>query len=263
MNFSKITTKDYINKVLKKSIIILPIGAMENHGPHLPLGTDSILSNAFGEYFRDKLKGILYPCLNYTCHSLKNSGGGIHKPGTNCIENSLFQQLLENILRNIIKDFNHNILIINGHTENSPSIENAIYKINDEYNNNLITPKSFYISPNISPKKNKLNIFYINYWDTLSKLDFESITNVEISNYDKEHAGVLETSLMLYVNPSLVTNFSKYQIQNTNPYITNKYDSFAYAVLSDPSISSPGLGEKLFLEITKKMEKHILTFFSK
>lgn len=42
---------------------ILPIGALEWHGPHLPLGLDGIVADAFCRRLADALDGVLLPCL--------------------------------------------------------------------------------------------------------------------------------------------------------------------------------------------------------
>lgn len=53
------------------TILILPVGATEAHGPHLPLGTDGIISEAVAEAVLPKLeehglKGVILPTLHFT-----------------------------------------------------------------------------------------------------------------------------------------------------------------------------------------------------
>jgi len=51
--------------VPKDSLIIVPIGSVEQHGPHLPLGTDSIIANYVAEEVERRLPSrvLLYPVI--------------------------------------------------------------------------------------------------------------------------------------------------------------------------------------------------------
>jgi creatinine amidohydrolase len=46
-------------------IAILPIGAEEEHGPHLPLATDTIMAVGFAERLSERLDGMLLPTIPY------------------------------------------------------------------------------------------------------------------------------------------------------------------------------------------------------
>ena len=41
---------------LPKSVVVIPIGALENHGPHLPLGVDSLIPQAIAKELIEQLK---------------------------------------------------------------------------------------------------------------------------------------------------------------------------------------------------------------
>ena len=40
---------DVVSKVTSKSIFVQPLGAIEQHGPHLPLNTDEVVETAVAE----------------------------------------------------------------------------------------------------------------------------------------------------------------------------------------------------------------------
>lgn len=44
-------------------LAILPIGALEWHGPHLPLGLDGLVAESFAEMLADRSGGVLLPCI--------------------------------------------------------------------------------------------------------------------------------------------------------------------------------------------------------
>lgn len=61
-----------------KTIVLIPCGALEQHGPHLPLGTDALLCTAIAQSVAEKVNGIVAPTFNYGYKSQPRSGGGQH-----------------------------------------------------------------------------------------------------------------------------------------------------------------------------------------
>ena len=57
-------------------VLLLPCGALEQHGPHLPLGTDALLSTAIAQTVAAKVNGLVAPTLSYGYKSQPKSGGG-------------------------------------------------------------------------------------------------------------------------------------------------------------------------------------------
>src|SRR2546429_350393 len=60
-------TRSEANRVAPESLLVFPLGATEQHGPHLPVGTDSMLVEAVAERavlaLQDSLPVILAPTL--------------------------------------------------------------------------------------------------------------------------------------------------------------------------------------------------------
>ncbi len=54
---------DALRKIREKSIVFLPLGPLEWHGPHLPFGTDGIIAQYVAEHLAEKENGILMPTL--------------------------------------------------------------------------------------------------------------------------------------------------------------------------------------------------------
>ena len=69
-----------------KSPVFLPVGATEQHGPHLPLGTDALLASAVAEGVATNVKGIVAPALAYGFKSQPKCGGGQHFTGTTSLD---------------------------------------------------------------------------------------------------------------------------------------------------------------------------------
>ena len=79
---NEISWYDYQDKIKNQHILIIPIGATEQHGPHLPLGVDAMLATAFSLALAKQINGVVAPTLNYGYKSLPLSGGGPFFPGT-------------------------------------------------------------------------------------------------------------------------------------------------------------------------------------
>jgi creatinine amidohydrolase len=71
----ELTWYEYAERV-KTDLILLPIGSTEQHGPHLPLGTDAMQIMQFSRLAAERVGGIVAPVLSYGYKSQPKSGGG-------------------------------------------------------------------------------------------------------------------------------------------------------------------------------------------
>ena len=64
---TEMTWPDFAAKVKKGSIVFLPVGSTEQHGPHLPLSTDAIIATGYAEMLAEEFDGIAAPtiCFGY------------------------------------------------------------------------------------------------------------------------------------------------------------------------------------------------------
>ena len=60
----------------KDRVLILPVGATEQHGPHLPLCVDAVLAEQFACRLAQAVSGVVAPTLSYGYKSKPLSGGG-------------------------------------------------------------------------------------------------------------------------------------------------------------------------------------------
>lgn len=166
--------------------VFLPVGALEQHGPHLPLGTDAILSAAVADGVAAATAGLVAPALAYGYKSQPKCGGGQHFPGTT----SLDAQTLVHTVRDTVREFArhgvHKLVIVNGHYENQwfliEGIDLALRELGE-------TP---------------LSIMRLEYWDFFTPQTLAKAFPEGFPGYALEHAAVLETSMMLHYHPELV-----------------------------------------------------------
>src|SRR4051795_10110126 len=108
---------------------LLPLGATEQHGPHLPLNTDSVFAAAFCWYASAKTGVPVLPTVEYGC----SLGHTDRWPGTL----SLFPETLTATVREVagflIRTGFRRLLIVNSHWGNTASLRCAIDRLRFEH----------------------------------------------------------------------------------------------------------------------------------
>src|SRR5215203_4592651 len=93
---------------------VLPLGAMEWHGPHLPFGTDVILASEFARRLVGEFTAVLFPAVAYSACPGKTSG----HPGTIAIRPEIALAYLCDVLQGIVDSGFERVLVVNGHNAN-------------------------------------------------------------------------------------------------------------------------------------------------
>lgn len=170
----------------EKDVVILPVGSVEQHGPHLPLFTDTIISEGFAKLLGERVNGIVMPAINYGYKSQPASGGGPLFPGTIDLNGKTLISLVMDILEELIRDGVKKIAIVNSHFENQAFLLEAI---------DLVSKKM--------PTGTK--IIMMSWWDLISQQTIDKVFDeVEFPGWALEHAAITETSLILKFAPDLV-----------------------------------------------------------
>ena len=174
------------NERKDKDVVILPVGSVEQHGPHLPLFTDTIISEGFAKLLGDKVNGIVMPAINYGYKSQPASGGGPLFPGTIDLNGNTLISLVMDILDELIRDGVKKIAIVNSHFENQAFLLEAI---------DIVSKRM--------PKDTK--IIMMSWWDLITQKTIDKIFDeIEFPGWALEHAAITETSLILKFAPNLV-----------------------------------------------------------
>ena len=180
-----LTWQEFAEAAKSDPVVIVPCGAIEQHGPHLPLGVDAMLSEAIAVDVAKRIGGLVMPTLSYGYKSMPKSGGGPKFPGTTNLDGQTYTHLVGDILREMHRHGLKRICFLNGHFENqwflTEGIDVAVRGIGD------------------SP----LRVVRIEYWDVLSTSTIDEIFPDGL-NIMFEHAAAMETSLMLHYFPAQV-----------------------------------------------------------
>ena len=191
-NFSSLVKDFHIDSA------ILPLGSTEQHGDHLPFGTDTLIVEHISKIVSQKAKMILLPSIFY----------GVsyeHEPLFNIsLDYNVLVDIISNICYSLSKQGIKRIFVINGHHGNLGLLQ--------------------YVGQNLSSRYGIASSFFyfINYWQILDQ------------KFD--HAGEVETSLMLAINPDLV----KMQLLKQGFDTKSEVNEDLYKTGLNMSINSPG-----------------------
>lgn len=104
-----------------RRVLLLPVGSTEQHGPHLPLSTDTVVAAELAAWVHRRLPEVgLAPALPYGA-----SGEHAHFPGTLSIGTPALAQLLIEFVRHAAGDWRH-VLVVNGHGGNADALAQAV-----------------------------------------------------------------------------------------------------------------------------------------
>jgi creatinine amidohydrolase len=168
-------------------IVLLPVGALEQHGPHLPLGTDALLAAAVAHSVAGRVGGIVAPPINYGYKSQPKCGGGQHFPGTTSLDGGTLAGLTCDIIAELARHGVRNVAVVSGHYENQWFLTEGI---------DLARRRVGADSP--------LRVMRLEYWDFLTEATLARIFPDGFPGFALEHAAVIETSMMLHYFPDLV-----------------------------------------------------------
>ena len=110
------------------AIVILPVGATEQHGPHLATGTDSFFAEAVSVAAAEETGDLVLPTLAYGC----SLGHTAHWPGTISLDPETMSKVVIEVGRWVHASGFHKLVIVNGHATNGPPCQSAILKLRHE-----------------------------------------------------------------------------------------------------------------------------------
>ncbi len=175
MRWEEQTGKTFVEAVERaQGVCILPIGVVEYHGPHLPLGTDMLHSHAVACAAADQEPALVYPAYHFGLNTETK-----HFPGGIVLRDRLLFDLLENICDEISRNGLKKIILLSGHGGNR------------------------YFLPLFQQLLLDKGKDYVTYTFSHSAGSREIEKQIMQSEVDG-HAGERETSLALAVNPQLV-----------------------------------------------------------
>lgn len=177
MQFERLTS-DEAEAVLKKSpIALIPLGAIENHGNHLPLSTDNDLATALVKKVAAKLDNVIVMPPIYYGQVWSTSG----YPGTISLSTETLRGMLVDIGSSLFSQGVKTFAMINTHMGNLDGIKFAARQLYDELG---------------------MKVLYLTY-PGIEHISAKVLQSKRV-HHTYFHACELETSYMLYLAPEKV-----------------------------------------------------------
>lgn len=187
---SSITWTEYAEQVRSgPAPVLLPVGALEQHGPHLPMNCDTLIPAAVCERVAERIGALVAPPLCYGYKSQPKSGGGNHFPGTTSLDGNTLTMMTRDLVKEFARHGVRRLAIVVGHTENLMfTTEGCDLALRDL--------RALGIGD--------LKIVHMGYWEFSSEQTLRKVFPDGFPDWNLEHAGVMETSVMLHLRPDLV-----------------------------------------------------------
>ncbi len=185
MKFAELTAPQ-IRALAPHTPIVFPIAAIEQHGQHLPVVTDSLLLGEIIDRVQKQLDDrILFAPLQW----LGNSHHHLEFNGTLSASPRTYLDMLNDLIDNAIFQGFRRIVFVNGHGGNDVPGKQAIFEARQRYRT-----------------RSDLLILMATYWSFDSK-PWEVMPSIE--QREMGHACEWETSMVLAIRPDLVGDFQR------------------------------------------------------
>lgn len=171
---------EVVELTVDTELVILPVGAVEQHGPHLPLLVDAITVEALACEASTRAGAAVAPTVAYS----SSQGHSQLFPGTLALSPETAQATLEELGAWLANAGFKKLLLLNGHLGNTGVVWNAV--------DNLIATLGSAVS-----------VAGRSWWDLTPEL-WQMVTKDAPTAPGEFHANWTETSLMLFLRPDLV-----------------------------------------------------------
>jgi len=228
-----------------KGVCVLPIGVLEKHGDHLPLGTDMYIATELVKAATEKAPAMIFPY-----YYLGQIAEARHVKGTIAPSHKLIMDALLEMCDEIHRNGFDKILILSGHGGN--------YQL---------LPFFAQMFPGI----NRPYAVYTQFMHDLTEQQLEEIYLATGVDEMGAHGGFYETALMMHIRPDLVhlekVNEEEHKdldrlkkIKDAGLFTGfNWYASFPHHFAGDPSPATKENGKIIFDITVQKIETLINT----
>lgn len=156
--------------------ILIPLGATEQHGPHAPFGTDTMLSSEVCARLAPRIDALVAPAVPY-------GASGDHRgfPGVPYVSVPTLSGIIRDLAVSFAEGGFKYIVFVNGHYTNTIAIHAALFETDDLLPRDVLA-------------------YAFNYWDPLPPEQGEAYLGFR----EGLHANIGETSAVMAVDESLV-----------------------------------------------------------
>ncbi len=230
--FDELTMEETKQAAKMNTVIILPIGSVEEHGVHLPLCTDSIQPEYIAQEIAKKTKALIAPSLRYgVCNSTRNF------PGTISIQFETLYAIVKDVLEEFIRNGFAKFLILSGHAGKShmAALRLAAQRVVWNYRKQKRQPRIKVCS------------------------DYDFAYELKGKNFDEKdgHAGTIETSRVKAIKPHLVKDIAERHYPSIPRFevLANPETLFPAGIIGDPTTATAKKGRMVNKYVTEQVIK--------
>lgn len=204
------------------SVCVVPIGCLEMHGQHLPVGTDTQTCFYIAKEASLIESVVVFPGLYF---------GSV--PGLNMWKGSidlsleLRLKLLEELCSEIARNGFKKIMLLNGHGGNCPTlaafVRNTLHKKKDY----IVVSRNEY---QYGVQRLARELRAGQKFPELTEIDIQNVLDFSDKKYLTGHACVNESSIMLAINPDYVDMSRANALSGSDLHITDKYTNKPYSI---------------------------------
>src|ERR1043166_9353675 len=145
--FIELTQPEIAAQLKKNPLVILPAGSVEQHGPHLPTGTDIFASNVIGHAVAERMDGVVLPGgpLGVTPMHMPFEGTITLTPGT-------YMRVVIETCASTAKHGAKYLLLMNWHEGNIPALAIAAEALHREHGMTVLTVQACYVAEELYGK---------------------------------------------------------------------------------------------------------------
>ena len=171
-------TSPKFSKAVEKAggVCVIPLGIIEKHGPHLPLGTDLFEARELSFSAAKKEYAIIFP--PYFAGQIFE---GKHQPGTIAYSTDIMWQMLDETCQELSRNGLKKIILNNGHGGSTNFLE-------------------YFCQAQLESRRDYVVVLFQDRSNPAYRKEIESLKKAKTDG----HAGEEETSMMYYLRPDLV-----------------------------------------------------------
>ena len=234
----ELSTKEAAQAAKEGTVVIFPVGSVEEHGDHLPLCTDSIQPEYVALEVAKKTGCLVAPPFRYgICNATRNF------PGTLTIQFDTLFNVARDVLSELVRNGFKRIIVLSGHAGSSHMVALRL------------AAQDVIIKAEEGRDQKKTRIM------VLSDFDFTQELTPKYADVNDGHAGTLETARMMAIKPKLVKTKGEASVWQMPRFevVANPEIYFPSGVNGDPRAASVEKGQKINQHIIEQVEKLVNT----
>ena len=214
-------------RVRDNPVVIVPIGALEAHGPHLPLGADQIQAETTADALAERIGALVAPTLPYG-----NCTGTRPFPGTVSISVGALSRVVRELVEELARTGFRRVLVLSGH-----AAQGHMAALREGADEAVRAVPALRVA-------------------VLSDYDFVYELRGKLSPPTDGHGGLLETSRVLSMKPESVGcerpkveyRYSRFRVGDPT------VEEWPESVIGDTGPSTPELGNRIQLHVLDRLE---------